>query len=73
MTIKMKNTYIHETHTIHSSDGKVHLCTESNELVFNAQNLLSDIPILLYFAIKEVNEQNEQLIERIQETLKDLK
>lgn len=73
MTIKMKNTYIHETHTIYSSDGEVHLCTKNNELVFNAQNLLSDIPILLYFAIKEVNEQNEQLIERIQETLKDLK
>lgn len=69
----MKNTYIHETHTIYSSDGEVHLCTENDEVVFNAQNLLSDLPSIVYFAIKEVNEQNEQLIETIQEILKDLK
>ena len=69
---QMKNTYIHEIHTIHSENGEVHLLNDNNIIVFNARNLLHDLDIILHFAIKEVSKENKELKNRLKETIKTL-
>jgi len=49
----MKHTYIHETHTMFSENGEVHLVNDTNTIVFNARNLLQDLDSMLYLAIKQ--------------------
>ncbi len=68
----MKHTYIHETHTMFSENGEVHLINDTNTLVFNARNLLQDLDSILHLAIKEVNKENKQLKQRLKETIKTL-
>ena len=68
----MKHTYIHETHTMFSENGEVHLVNDSNHIVFNARNLLQDLDSMLYLAIKEVNKENKDLKDRLKETIKTL-
>lgn len=68
----MKNTYIHETHTIWADNGEVYLQTENDTIVFNASNLLRDLEPMLYLTIKEVNKENKDLKDRLKETIKTL-
>lgn len=68
----MKHTYIHETHTMFSENGEVHLVNDSNHIVFNARNLLQDLDSILHLAIKEVNKENKDLKDRLKETIKTL-
>ena len=68
----MKNTYIHETHTIWANNGEVYLQTENDTIVFNARNLLQDLESILYLTIKEVNKENKDLKDRLKETIKTL-
>ena len=68
----MKNTYIHETHTIWADNGEVYLQTENDTIVFNARNLLQDLESILYLTIKEVNKENKDLKDRLKETIKTL-
>jgi len=69
----MNNTYIHETHTIYSENGEVHLVNDNNTVVFNARNLLQDLNTILYYAIKEVDKENKELKNRLRETLETIK
>ena len=68
----MKHTYIHETHTMFSENGEVHLVNDTNTIVFNARNLLQDLDSMLYLTIKEVNKENKDLKDRLKETIKTL-
>ena len=68
----MKNTYIHETHTMWANNGEVYLQTENDTIVFNARNLLPDLESILYLTIKEVNKENKDLKDRLKETIKTL-
>ena len=68
----MKHTYIHETHTMFSENGEIHLINDTNTIVFNARNLLQDLDSMLYLAIKEVNKENKDLKDRLKETIKTL-
>ena len=68
----MKHTYIHETHTMFSENGEVHLVNDTNTIVFNARNLLQDLEPMLYLTIKEVNKENKDLKDRLKETIKTL-
>ena len=53
----MESIYIHETHTIYSENGEVHLLTDDKHIVFNADTLFNDIPALADMALKERKEQ----------------
>ena len=68
----MKHTYIHETHTMFSENGEIHLINDTNTIVFNARNLLQDLDSILHLAIKEVNKENKDLKDRLKETIKTL-
>jgi len=61
----MDSIYIHETHTIYSENGEVHLLTENKHIVFNADTLFNDIPALADMALKERKKQEEIIINQI--------
>lgn len=69
----MENTYIHDIDQIWSENGEVYITSEDKTVTFDAKNLLSNLDSLLYFAIKEVNQENKDLQKRIEETIKKLK
>ncbi len=61
----MESIYIHETHTIYSENGEVHLLTDDKHIVFNADTLFNDIPALADMALKERKEQEKIIINQI--------
>ena len=61
----MNSIYIHETHTIYSENGEVHLLTENKHIVFNADTLFNDIPSLADMALKERKKQEKFIINQI--------
>tara|TARA_R110000765_G_scaffold401016_2_gene496299 strand:- start:2389 stop:2601 length:213 start_codon:yes stop_codon:yes gene_type:complete len=69
----MENTYIHDIDQIWSENGEVYITSEDKTVTFDAKNILSNLDSLLYFAIKEVNQENKDLQKRIEETIKKLK
>ena len=66
-------TYIHDIDQIWSENGEVYITSEDKTVTFDAKNILSNLDSLLYFAIKEVNQENKDLQKRIEETIKKLK
>ena len=56
-----KTIYVHETHTLWSSDGEVYLACENGTIVFNADSLFNDIPHLV--ALKERKKQETEILE----------
>ena len=69
----MENTYIHDIDQIWSENGEVYITSEDKTVTFDAKNLLGNLDSLLYFAIKEVNQENKDLQKRIEQTIKNLK
>ena len=69
----MENTYIHDIDQIWSENGEVYITSEDKTVTFDAKNLLGNLDSLLYFAIKEANQENKDLQKRIEETIKKLK
>tara|TARA_B100000513_G_scaffold86626_1_gene36057 strand:+ start:445 stop:642 length:198 start_codon:yes stop_codon:yes gene_type:complete len=61
----MDSIYIHETDTIYSENGEVHLLTENKHIVFNADTLFNDIPALADMALKERKKQEKFIINQI--------
>mgnify|MGYP001479093999 CR=1 FL=1 len=61
----MKTIYVHESHTIYSENGEVHMITENNHIVFNADTLFNDIPALANMALKERKNQEQIIINQI--------
>ena len=61
----MESIYIHESHTIYSENGEVHLITDNKHIVFNADNLFNDFPELADMALKERKKQEKFIINQI--------
>jgi hypothetical protein len=61
----MESIYIHESHTIYSENGEIHLITDNKHIVFNADNLFNDIPTLVDMALKERKKQEEIILNEI--------
>ncbi len=45
---KQKTMYLHDTHTIWSQDGELHLMNENNHLIININNLFFDLDNIIY-------------------------
>ena len=69
----MAHQYIHEIDEIWSENGEVNITSGDNTLTFDAKNLLSYLDRILYYSIKEVNQENKDLQKRIKKTVKKLK
>ena len=61
----MKTTYIHESHTIYASHGELHIITETDEIVFNMQNLFNDLPSIIDYCIKDQDENKKNILDSI--------
>jgi hypothetical protein len=68
----MKCTYIHETETIWSENGEIHLQTENDTIVFNASTLINDLDIITKLVFDEVKKEQKNIKKRIKQTLKNV-
>jgi len=68
----MKYTYIHETETIWSENGEIHLQTENDTIVFNASTLINDLDIITKLVFDEVKKEQKNIKKRIKQTLKNI-
>jgi len=60
-----KTMYLHDTETIWSQDGELHLMNENNYLVININNLFFDLDNIIYLTKKEFNKQVKEQNKRI--------
>ena len=68
----MNNVYVHETHTIWSENGEIHLQTETDTIVFNASTLINDLGTITNLVFKEVKKEHKDIKKRLKNTLKNL-
>ena len=65
-------TYIHETHSLHCSDGELYMSfgdiNEEKLLVFNVTTLFRDLPHIIDMVVKENSKETEDIKERIRQT-----
>ena len=67
----MKNTYIHETHTIYATDNELHLLNDTQSIVINIDTFIHDLPSIIYLCKKEHKKSNKELYKRIENALKE--
>ena len=68
----MNNVYVHETHTIWSENGEIHLQTETDTIIFNASTLINDLETITNLVFKEVKKEHKDIKKRLKNTLKNL-
>jgi hypothetical protein len=66
----MKNTYLHETHTIYATDNELHLINDKQNIVINIQTFIHDLPSIIYLCKKEYKKHNKELNIRLKQSLK---
>jgi len=62
---ELKTMYLHDTETIWSQDGELHLINENNHLVINITNFYFDLDNIIYLTKKEFNKQVKEQNKRI--------
>jgi len=64
----MKTTYIHETTTLYSENGEVHIETcNGNMLIFKAETLFNDLPALATFCLKEIESNKKNILKELKQ------
>tara|TARA_R110001632_G_scaffold43656_1_gene110809 strand:- start:1102 stop:1314 length:213 start_codon:yes stop_codon:yes gene_type:complete len=69
----MKHRYIYDIDQIYGENGEVSIISNDVTITFNARNLLASLDPMLYFAIKEVNKENEGIKNSLKETIKSIR
>jgi hypothetical protein len=67
----MKNTYIHETHTIYATDNELHLINDTQTIVININTFIHDLPAIIRLCKTEHKKSNKELYKRIENALKE--
>ena len=71
-----KHTYIHETHTLHCSDGEMHFgygeVDNEKWLVYNTDQLFKDLPFIINQVCKENKKMQNYYLKQIKKELKEL-
>jgi hypothetical protein len=67
----MKNTYIHETHTIYATDNELHLINDTQTIVININTFIHDLPAIIRLCKTEYKKSNKELYKRIENALKE--
>tara|TARA_B110000858_G_scaffold183671_1_gene224219 strand:- start:314 stop:517 length:204 start_codon:yes stop_codon:yes gene_type:complete len=67
----MKNTYIHETHTIYATDNELHLINDKQSIVINIDTFIHDLPAIIRLCKTEYKKSNKELYKRIENALKE--
>ena len=66
----MKDTYLHETHTIYAIDGELHLLNDTQSIVINIDTFIHDLPSIVSLCSKEYKKTNKELYKRLKQSLK---
>ena len=61
----MKNTYLHETHTIYAIDNELHLINDTQSIVINIDTFIHDLPSIIRLCKTEYKKSNKELYKRI--------
>ena len=68
MKNEKQTIYIHETTTLYSENGEVHIETcNGDTLVFRAEALFNDLPALAHFCIKEIDANKKNILKELKE------
>ena len=72
----MKHTYIHETHTLHCSDGELYIeygdVKDPSTLVINCEQLYKDLPFIIKQVTKEQDKTHKMHKNLIKQSLKEI-
>ena len=72
----MKHTYIHETHTLYSQDGELHIeygdTDDPSVLVINCEQLYKDLPYIISRVVKEQDKSHKMYKKLIKKSLKEI-
>ena len=70
------HTYIHETHSLHCSDGEMYFyygdIDNEKVLVMNTDQLFKDLPFIINQVVKENKKMQDYYLEQIKTELKEL-
>ena len=67
----MKNTYLHETHTIYATDNELYLINDKQSIVINIDTFIHDLPAIIRLCKTEHKKSNKELYKRIENSLKE--
>jgi hypothetical protein len=67
----MKNTYLHETHTIYVENNELHLLNDKHSIVINIDTFIHDLPAIIRLCKTEYKKSNKELYKRIENALKE--
>ena len=70
------HTYIHETHSLHCSDGEMYFyygdIDDEKVLVYNTDQLFKDLPFIINQVCKENKKMQDWYLGKIKDELKEL-
>lgn len=64
---KIKQMYIHETHTLSCSNGELYIEGDFGQIVWNCETLFTDLPHIVGMVYKERAETEKRIKEQIEE------
>ena len=67
----MKNTYLHDTHTLYAIDNELHLINDKQSIVINIDTFIHDLPSIIRLCKTEYKKSNKELYKRIENALKE--
>lgn len=68
MKNEKQTIYIHDTTTLYSENGEVHIETCNGDLlVFRAESLFNDLPALATFCLKEIDANKKNILKELKE------
>jgi len=69
----LKHTYVYDTHTLHCADGELYIgYGKDRSLVINIDTIYNDLPGLISQVCKEQKKNQEDILDRIKESLNKL-
>ncbi len=67
---ELKHTYLHESHTLYTNSGELHIVNDTQHIVINIDTFIKDLPSIIYMCKNEYNKTNKELFKRIKNSLK---
>ena len=67
---KLIHTYLHESHTLYTENGELHIINDTQHIVINIDTFIHDIPSIVYMCKNEYKKRNKELFKRIKNALK---
>ena len=64
------HTYLHESHTLYTENGELHIINDTQHIVINIDTFIKDLPSIVYMCKNEYKKSNKELFKRIKNSLK---